>query len=89
MCCAPAEGTLPEIRGICQREADGPGAGGAETGFPGRLEAADRPLVRIYMASTGKKYQNHPAAIRAWAGKDDPKPEKKSRYADLKGGITV
>ena len=42
-----------------------------------------------YMASTGKKYQNHPATIRAWARKDDPKPEKKSRYADLKGGITV
>ena len=42
-----------------------------------------------YMASTGKRYQNHLATLRAWARKDEPKPEKKSRFADLKGGIVL
>ena len=42
-----------------------------------------------YMASTGKRYQNHLATIRAWARKDDPKPAAKGLYADLKGGIEL
>ena len=42
-----------------------------------------------YMASTGKKYQNHLATIRSWARQDDPKPVKKGLYADLKGGIEL
>ena len=42
-----------------------------------------------YMASTGKRYQNHLATIRAWARKDAPKPAAKGLYADLKGGIEL